>query len=182
VDFESQCDRYSINADKRGCKLAEPVKVFRHADRTPKQKLKFNFPVDATWAQPFVRILGKEKEEIILREKVQLSKVGDAIVEAQSLGAGPEDLQKLTALNKALESKINLPGTKAQLKPAYTKRSVGTPRKLQKLQLVFKWGGEVIALYILYLTDRIPKFTHAARYQSRDLGENMRKDLMIMSE
>lgn len=117
--------------------------VFRHADRTPKQKLKFNFPVDAAWAQPFVKLLGNEKEEIILREKEQLFRIGDAIADAQSLGAGPDDLQKLTALNKALNSKIDLPGTKAQLKPAYTKRSAGSSRKLQKLQLVFKWGGEV---------------------------------------
>lgn len=105
--------------------------------------MKFNFPVDASWAQPFVRLLGKEREEIILREKEQLSKIADAISDSQHLGAGPDDLQQLTALNRALKDKIDLPGTKAQLKPAYTKKLAGSPRRLQKLQLVFKWGGEV---------------------------------------
>ncbi|KAH8999059.1 cortical actin cytoskeleton protein asp1 [Lactarius akahatsu] len=108
--------------------LKANVTVFRHADRTPKQKLKFNFPIGEAWTQPFVTLLNGEKEEIILREREQLT--------------DGEDLTKLTLLNNALFSKIELPGTKAQLKPVYSKKAAGYPRKLVKLTLVFKWGGE----------------------------------------
>ncbi|EJD01000.1 uncharacterized protein FOMMEDRAFT_125573 [Fomitiporia mediterranea MF3/22] len=147
--------------------LKANVTVFRHADRTPKQKLKFNFPIGESWTQPFVRLLNGEREEIILRESTQLSWIATAIEEAKGLGAEGENLNKLTLLNNALFSKIDLPGTKAQLKPVYSKKQAGEPRRLIKLTLVFKWGGE---------------FTHAARYQSRDLGENMRKDISIMNK
>jgi hypothetical protein len=145
--------------------LKANVTVFRHADRTPKvykispsifyictiltllsisqQKLKFSFPIGESWTQPFVTILNGEKEEIILREKEQLILIAAAIAEARKLGAGGEELNKLTQLNNALFSKIDLPGTKAQLKPVYSKRQLGHPRKLTKLTLVFKWGGEV---------------------------------------
>ncbi|KAF7324800.1 Inositol hexakisphosphate and diphosphoinositol-pentakisphosphate kinase [Mycena kentingensis (nom. inval.)] len=169
------CMRLSVSPD-RPLPSSEPaptwllkanVTVFRHADRTPKQKLKFNFPIDADWTSPFVVLLNGEKEEIILREKAQLKLISNAIEEAKSLGASGEDLLKLTQLSNALVSKIDLPGTKAQLKPVYSKRQAGRVRLLTKLTLVFKWGGE---------------FTHSARYQSRDLGENMKKDISIMNK
>lgn len=117
--------------------------VFRHADRTPKQKLKFNFPIAEPWAKPFVVLLNGEKEEIILREAKQLRLIANAISEAKGLGASGDDLAKLEALRVQLGKKIDLPGTKAQLKPGYSKRVAGSARKLVKLQLVFKWGGEV---------------------------------------
>jgi hypothetical protein len=124
-------------------KLKANVTVFRHADRTPKQKLKYNFPITEPWAQPFVGLLNGEREEIILRERDQLEKIAAAIEEARALGAVGEDLVKLSALNNALFKKIDFPGTKAQLKPGYKKdRNAGT-RKLEKLVLVLKWGGEV---------------------------------------
>ncbi|KAK7049534.1 inositol hexakisphosphate and diphosphoinositol-pentakisphosphate kinase [Paramarasmius palmivorus] len=147
--------------------LKANVTVYRHADRTPKQKLKFNFPIGEPWTQPFVTLLNGETEEIILREKEQLNKIATAVEEAKRLGADGEELTKLTQLNNALFSKIDLPGTKAQLKPVYSKKQAGQARSLTKLTLVFKWGGE---------------FTHAARYQSRDLGEIMKKDISIMNK
>ncbi|KAG6817390.1 hypothetical protein H0H87_009034 [Tephrocybe sp. NHM501043] len=146
--------------------LKANVTVFRHADRTPKQKLKFNFPIGEPWTQPFVTLLNGESEEIILRDKEQLTLIAAAVEAAKDLGADGEELTKLTQLNTALFSKIDFPGTKAQLKPVYSKRSSGRPRRLIKLTLVFKWGGE---------------FTHSARYQSRDLGENLKKDITIMN-
>ncbi|KAF8627165.1 hypothetical protein AX15_004485 [Amanita polypyramis BW_CC] len=148
-------------------RLKANVTVFRHADRTPKQKLKFNFPIGEPWTQPFVTLLRGEKEEIILREKDQLREIANTVDEAKRLGAAGDELVKLTQLNNALFRKIDLPGTKAQLKPVYSRRQAGRGRKLTKLTLVFKWGGE---------------FTHSARYQSRDLGENLKKDISIMNK
>lgn len=126
-----------------------------------------------------------ETEEIILREKEQLVWIATAIEEARKLGADGEELNKLTQLSNALYSKIDLPGTKAQLKPVYSKRQAGQARKLTKLTLVFKWGGEVRSATTLApsqgdLADGF-QFTHSARYQSRDLGENLKKDISIMS-
>lgn len=105
--------------------------------------------MDETWTQPFVKLLKGEKEEIILREKEQLSWIADAVQEAKTMGADGEDLAKLSQLSNALLRKIDLPGTKAQLKPAYSRRQSGQSRKLIKLTLVFKWGGEVDHFQIL---------------------------------
>ncbi|KAF7793678.1 hypothetical protein EIP86_004793 [Pleurotus ostreatoroseus] len=165
--------------------LKANVTVFRHADRTPKQKLKFSFPIGERWTQPFVRLLNGEKEEIILRERSQLNLIASAVEEAKGLGADGDDLAKLTQLNNALFSKIDFPGTKAQLKPVYSKKQPGQMRRLTKLTLVFKWGGEVSAIAVALkciLNVACTQFTHSARYQSRDLGENMKKDISIMNK
>ena len=125
------------------------------------QKLKFNFPIGEPWTQPFVALLNGETEEIILREKEQLIWIATAITEARNLGASGEELNKLTQLSNALFSKIDLPGTKAQLKPVYSKRQLGHTRKLTKLTLVFKWGGEVscyLASYPLLLICSVHAF------------------------
>ena len=122
------------------------------------QKLKFNFPIGEPWTQPFVTLLNGENEEIILREKEQLHLIALAVEEAKKLGADGEELAKLTQLNAALFSKINLPGTKAQLKPVYSKRQAGHPRRLTKLTLVFKWGGEV-QYYIKSLSRHTPDWS-----------------------
>ncbi|KAL1920945.1 uncharacterized protein VTP21DRAFT_11580 [Calcarisporiella thermophila] len=132
------------------------ITVFRHADRTPKQKMKFFFS-----SKPFIDLLGGSEEEVILRKISDLKRVASTVKEAMDQNL--EDTRKLHQLLRVLEKKADLPGTKVQLKPSYSKTD---PNQLEKVHLVCKWGGT---------------FTHAARYQSRDLGENLRKDLIIMN-
>ena len=74
---------------------------------------------------------------------------------------GVDEPEKLRLLKEALSKKMSFSGTKVQIKPNFKE---GT---LDKLQLILKWGGE---------------FTHSALYQSKDLGENMRKDIILINK
>ncbi|CAK9782518.1 actin cytoskeleton organization and biogenesis-related protein [Cutaneotrichosporon oleaginosum] len=232
--------------------LRATVTVLRHADRTPKMKIKFTFPAHEKWAQPFLALLRGHREEIILRDPRQLNYILLAADEAALVpGIAPEIITKLEALKEALNKKMFMPGTKAQLKPSFAKKKgadgeakkekkdkgggsddegeldeterkkrvddwlkrgslgnvpagqsalstlrsstppavapgapipatpdmlavlsgntkhYGIPEGLEKMQLVVKWGGES---------------THAARYQARDLGDQFKKDIMIMNK
>jgi len=137
-------------------KLKGFISVFRHGDRTPKQKMKFHFK-----SKPFIDLLKGQKEEIILRKSEQLKEVIKAADLAYELKS--ENMALLEQLKFILYKKSKLPGTKVQLKPSYNKET----GELKKFQLIVKWGGE---------------FTHAGRHHSRDLGENLYKDLMIMNK
>jgi len=83
----------------------------------------------------------------------------DAVNEA--LAERVDDPEKLKLLKEALMKKMPLSGTKVQIKPSFKDGN------LDKLQLILKWGGE---------------FTHSALYQSKDLGENMRKDIILINK
>ncbi|KAK9475556.1 histidine phosphatase superfamily-domain-containing protein [Dipodascopsis tothii] len=131
------------------------VNVIRHADRTPKQKIKSSF-----YTQTFIRLLKEHKEEVIIREKEHLQEVLDAI--KQGLEEGFEDEAKLTILAHTLERKMDFAGTKVQLKPV-----LRSDNSVEKVQLITKWGGEP---------------THSARYQAQDLGDQMRKDILLMNK
>ncbi|ORX38575.1 actin cytoskeleton organization and biogenesis-related protein [Kockovaella imperatae] len=103
--------------------LRATVTVLRHADRTPKMKIKFSFPASEPWARPFLCLLRGHREEIILRDPRQLQFILAAAEESSKLpGVTPEILTKLAQLKEALQKKIDLPGTKAQLKPSFEKK------------------------------------------------------------
>lgn len=142
-------------------KLKAMICVFRHADRTPKNKLKFNFTSDEPGSQPFIKLLQGRKDEIILRTSDHLQLIASATDEAITIDNS--DQSKLERLKLILSSKMGKQGLKAQLKPSF-KTEDGS---LEKITIVIKWGGE---------------FTHAARYQSRDIAENFAKDLRVMSK
>ena len=129
-----------------------------------------------------------------MRSPEALKTVLDAAEKA--LAEGIEDISKLNQLKEILTRKLRQPGTKVQVKPVFKRiesdlgggigiggshsrspsSSGGGGGKntaasnnqslLGKVQLIVKWGGE---------------FTHAGRHHSHDLGDNLRKDLMIMN-
>ena len=139
--------------------LKANVTVFRHGDRTPKQKIKRSFKVKDAWSAPLVELLHGCREEIILRSQLEL--VSDALQRALTIeGAPVADLEFAADI---IERKKQYPGTKIQLKPTFDK----TNDMLEKVQMVIKWGGE---------------FSHAARHQARDYGTNMRRDMLIMNK
>lgn len=190
-------------ASKSQWKLKGMVAVIRHADRTPKQKWKFNFHT-----QPFIDLLKGHREEVLLLGEVALSHVMAAT--EQAMKEGIEDAEKLKLLRTSLIKKGGWPGTKVQIKPVFSRKKKDKKKKegddekpeaapapptptpfdptnrqnsisgvtmsreaaaqdnldIEKLQLIIKWGGEP---------------THSARYQSQELGENMRNDLMLMN-
>ncbi|KAJ5219774.1 hypothetical protein N7468_008978 [Penicillium chermesinum] len=193
-----------LPASKHSWKLKGMVAVIRHADRTPKQKFKFTFH-----SQPFVDLLKGHQEEVVIKGAAALSSVSDAVKIA--IDQGLEDIDKLQLLRASLEKKGGWPGLRKwgtmppllrQRQPMYPPEDPISPvtsdcpenealRRsqtrsdsisgptfsrfsavendliLDKLQLVIKWGGEP---------------THAARYQSQDLGLNMRDDLKLMNK
>ncbi|RMD40173.1 hypothetical protein DV735_g4953, partial [Chaetothyriales sp. CBS 134920] len=213
----------ALPSSKHSWKLKGVVTVIRHADRTPKQKIKFT-----AHSQVFVDLLKGHHEEVLLKGEAALSSVETAVKIAQQQGI--EDQEKLRNLRNALAKKRSQPATKVQIKPMFKKRpkapepvegetaaqpradlppiSVPEPTELkriesagspavnealmpvttrsdstggttfsryaasdndmvvEKLQLVMKWGGEP---------------THSARYQSQDLGSNMRDDYKLLN-
>ncbi|KAJ6262892.1 Inositol hexakisphosphate [Drechslerella dactyloides] len=196
-------------APKHTWKLKGMVAVLRHADRTPKQKFKFSFHtkpfVDLLKGHKDEVILVEEgleqvlqatelalKEGIEDKEKVRLLRNAlqrKMAYPGTKVQIKPQGLKKKSSvklkekasLDAAAETQVGsfIPDTahdgRENLIP--TDMSVKSSRDLSpvainedyvvdKLQLIIKWGGEP---------------THSARYQSQDLGENMRKDLLLMN-
>ncbi len=212
-----------LPSSKHSWKLKGVVTVIRHADRTPKQKLKFT-----AHSQVFADLLKGHHEEVLLKGEAALASVQSAVKIA--LRDNLEDPDKLRNLQNALSKKMHQAGTKVQIKPMFRKRKpeelssnskpLASPpiieeegpapnqeapnierhastssnngmRRLNtrsdsvsgatfsrfaaaendlvldKLQLVMKWGGEP---------------THSARYQSQDLGSNMRDDFKLLNK
>ncbi|ORZ34067.1 histidine phosphatase superfamily-domain-containing protein [Catenaria anguillulae PL171] len=131
--------------------------VIRHGDRTPKLKKKFSF-----MSSPFVELLGGGKEEVIFKRE-ETKRVAEAAERALELGLEKEDQLRLVL--DILRAKEDNEDVKVQVKPSWKKGSDGAV--LDKLQVICKWGG---------------RFTHAGRHQSLDLGENLRKDLMLLNK
>ncbi|KAJ2158098.1 inositol hexakisphosphate and diphosphoinositol-pentakisphosphate kinase [Coemansia sp. RSA 552] len=106
-------------------------------------------------SEPVARLL-QSGRETVLRSEPDLRRLLDALGEAQTAPHPDDSVPAIDRLADVLRRKMTLPGTKAQIKP----QSQGA------VLLVLKWGGEC---------------THAGAVQSQDLGENMRKDLLLIN-
>lgn len=131
------------------------VTVIRHADRTPKQKIKHSFT-----SPIFISLLKGHKEEVVIRNVNDLQIVAQALNIA--LEEQAEDPVKVKLLYTTLLKKIDFPGTKIQLKPV-----LNNENEVEKVQFILKWGGEP---------------THSAHYQATELGEQMRQDFDLLNK
>lgn len=207
VDTETEAP--PAPASKSQWKLKGMVAVIRHADRTPKQKFKFTFHtkpfVDLLKGhreevllvgEPALRSV-QNAVETAIREGVEDSKKLHMLLNAlerkgpwpgTKVQIKPMFRKKKTPDSSNGQSEAPKNKTEAQSVSASSDapklagkagRSESTTETtlsritaaednlvLEKLQLVMKWGGES---------------THSARYQSQDLGENMRNDLLLMN-
>lgn len=132
------------------------VNVIRHADRTPKQKFKYSFK-----SPLFISLLKGHKEEVIIRAVPDLRVVLETVKIAEEKNL--EDSKKLNQLRRALEKKLEFPGTKIQIKPAL---SDDGKEVVEKVQLILKWGGEP---------------THSAKHQASDFGDQMRQNIKLLN-
>ena len=197
-------------ASKHSWKLKGMVSVIRHADRTPKQKFKFTFHTQPfvnllrghqeevllkgeaalNSVMEAVRVAIKEGVEdqgklqllktslarkgawtgtkvqikpMFRKRKPEESSAGDSVdasITGQEINEEPEALP--TSVPKTQTRHDSLTATTLSRYSAAENDLV-----IDKLQLIVKWGGEP---------------THSARYQSQDLGENMREDMLLMNK
>lgn len=178
---------------ERPWKLKAFLSVLRHGDRTPKQKMKFSFK-----STPFLDLLAGKTEEVIFKTAEEIDLVGKASRIAREIGC--EDIRVLDQLDAIMAEKGSMIGTKIQIKPSLkiiteeqdskevatsspsspsnnststnptsnlVPRISSTRKELVKIQVILKWGGE---------------FTHSGYYHSKDLGENLRKDLLLINK
>ncbi|KAJ2802152.1 inositol hexakisphosphate and diphosphoinositol-pentakisphosphate kinase [Coemansia guatemalensis] len=146
--------------------LKAVLAVCRHADRTPKQKSKCVLRNPSV-----VALLGDASTEVVLRSPADLRRALDALLEARLNPCAADPLPTIDHLADVLARKISMPGTKVQLKPlngndSKAKTQSAATDSAPAVLLILKWGGEC---------------THAGLAQSLDLGEIMRKDLMLIN-
>ena len=170
--------------------LRSIVAVFRHADRSPKQKMKLVSEDDCflslfeEFAKKKLKEKGKNKEmkinEIKLKKPKELLRVLEIvntilenIKEQKDLLGEDNFYTKIFQIKMVLERKINFDGLtrKIQIKPLKYEEIIdenGNKKfKATKVLLILKWGGFL---------------THAGIEQARKLGETFRVTLYPSSE
>ena len=198
-------------SEKYDWRLKGIVSVIRHADRTPKQKFKFTFHtqpfVDLLKGhQEEVLLKGEAALNSVLEatklamkqgiedpDKLQILRTSLArkgawtgtkvqikpmfrkrkTEEQRELLAEPTSNRPIAdreIVQEPEENESSRPHTRSDSFAGITLSRFSAAENdliLDKLQLIIKWGGEP---------------THSARYQSQDLGENMRADLALLNK
>ncbi len=144
----------SANSCNSKWSLKAHISVIRHGDRTPKRKLK----VFLCQMYNFPSFFPVPATDVMLFGENLLSSALLCTIDAISRQQDEKQLDKLLEFKELLESKVSEPDTKLQI------------RKVSKfpfsLLLMLKWGGE---------------FTHSARHQSIDLGNQLRNELGVLN-
>ncbi|RFU77857.1 inositol hexakisphosphate and diphosphoinositol-pentakisphosphate kinase [Trichoderma arundinaceum] len=196
---------------KHSWKLKGMVSVIRHADRTPKQKYKFTFHTEPfidllKGHQEEVLLIGEPALASVIQavdvaylqgieDREKLRSLRNVLVKKGSWAGTkvqikpmfrkkktepvpePEAAPELDQTGESTPVTSGGDADKPEGRSSKRHDSVSevTMSKftaaeeslvLDKLQLIVKWGGEP---------------THSARYQSQELGENMRNDLMLLN-
>lgn len=136
-------------------KLKAFLGVFRHADRTPKQKVKVNLKCPKLGDYIEIkkdRVIKRKEEMILVKEAIEKIIANDPSLVSS----------KLQQLLEVLEIRNSHADTKLQLKPL-----VDLNGHVSSYIVIVKWGGE---------------FTHAGRHHSKDLGDNLQRDLMMLNK
>eukprot|EP01119_Soliformovum_irregulare_P003453 TRINITY_DN1398_c0_g1_i2.p1 TRINITY_DN1398_c0_g1~~TRINITY_DN1398_c0_g1_i2.p1 ORF type:complete len:612 (+),score=225.32 TRINITY_DN1398_c0_g1_i2:736-2571(+) len=170
VEFYSQCARllremfltamhlngFSLSKHVPGVmELRGLVAVFRHADRTPKQKLKIK-----TKNQDILQFFKSSRKEVKLKndnpkQQAELGKLLEISRKILESNPDSEEAQKISLLQKVLQEGFD--GTKVQIKPLeWIFQDEIQVEKVSKALLVCKWGGVL---------------THTGTAQSRWLGD-----------
>jgi len=129
--------------------------VFRHADRTPKQKVKVNLNAPEIlnmFADSTKEIKLKNDSENDIERMKFLVEVSKEVIKRKEGLVEVTDSHKLLLFNTVIQKKFG--GTKVQLKPKLTTDESGK-KKVTQVLLICKWGGIL---------------THAGIQQSEILG------------
>ena len=160
--------------------LRSIVAVFRHADRSPKQKMKLVVE-DKYFLSLFDEYGKKDRSEIKLKKPKELThvlKIVNEILERKKekkeiIGTDNNFYKKIFQIKMVLERKINFDGLtrKIQLKPLKYEEQIDSQGNkkyvVTKALMILKWGGFL---------------THTGNSQAKILGETFRVRLYPTSD